>query len=87
MIVFDPEKDRRNVAKHAISLNRARELEVVVNFVDERYADGRFRAYGFIDGRFYCLAYVIRTGLVRAISLRRARKKEVRRYVEDADQS
>jgi uncharacterized DUF497 family protein len=80
-IEFDPAKDRRNVAKHGISLDRARELEIVRYLPDERFTrEPRFRAWGFIDGKAYCLAYTHRNNRLRAISLRRARKKEMERY-------
>ncbi len=82
MIEFDPEKDRKNISKHGISLRRARDLEVVVHFPDQRFTDGRFRAYGTIDEKYYCLAYVIRNGLIRAISLRRAHDYEVYDHVK-----
>jgi len=50
---------------------------------DERkdYGETRYRAWGLIDGEFYCLAFTDRDGVLRAISLRRARDKEVKRYV------
>jgi len=75
MIVFDPEKDKVNIAKHGISLGRAADLDVFA-----RVAEPRFRAYGMIGSVFFCLAYTIRDGHVRAISLRRAHSKEIRRY-------
>jgi uncharacterized DUF497 family protein len=58
-------------------------LEVLATIPDDRFTEPRKRAYGLIDGRFYCLAYVERDGDVRAISLRRAHAKEVRRYALD----
>jgi uncharacterized DUF497 family protein len=54
-----------------------------VTFVDDRYDYGevRYRAYGFIDGVAYCLAFTNRNGQVRPISLRRAHAKEMRHHV------
>jgi uncharacterized DUF497 family protein len=80
-IDFDPAKDAANVAKHGVSLARAAEFEVRARVIDIRFEERRFRAYGLIDGKTYCLAYVIRDGRVRAISLRRAHDKEYRRHV------
>lgn len=80
MIVFDPAKDAANIAKHGISLARAVELVVVVRVEDARFEETRLRAYGWIDGKMYCLAYTLRLGAVRAISLRRARMKEFGRH-------
>jgi uncharacterized DUF497 family protein len=45
----------------------------------------RFRAWGFIDGKAYCLAYTHRNNRLRGISLRRARKKEMERYAQEKD--
>lgn len=82
-VEFDPAKDELNVAKHGISLARARDIEVVAFQEDVRfgYGESRYRAWGLIDGATYCLAFVSRDGRLRAISLRRARNKEMRRHV------
>ena len=80
-IELDPIKDAANIAKHGVSLALAAELQVVARVYDDRYAEPRLRAYGLIDGETYCLAYAIRNGRVRAISLRRAHMKEYRRHV------
>ena len=49
------------------------------------YGETRYRAWGLIDGKAYCLAFTDRNGTLRAISLRRARKKEIDRYVPPED--
>ncbi len=81
MLEFDPAKDEANIAKHGISLARAADLDVLVRILDDRFEEDRRRAYGVIDGEAYCLAYTMRDGQVRAISLRRAHAKEMRRHV------
>lgn len=80
-IAFDPAKDAANIAKHGISLARAADLEVLAFVADERFAEPRFRLYGLIDGVAHCLAGTNRDGVIRVISLRRARAKEMKRYV------
>jgi len=82
-IEFDPSKDDVNRAKHGISLGRARDLDMLAVMPDTRvdYGEARFRAWGIIDGAVYCLAFTTRGDRVRAISLRRAHDKEVKRYV------
>lgn len=82
VLSYDPEKDKANLAKHGISLARAEDLQNPIGIEDTRrnYGEPRYRAFGFIDGVPYCLAYTIRNGDVRAISLRRARAKEMKRY-------
>ena len=43
--------------------------------------EDRFRAWGLIDGEYYCLVFATRDERVRAISLRRAHDKEIKRHV------
>lgn len=81
MIEFDPAKDALNREKHGISLARAEDFEIKGTIVDPYLHETRFRSFGLIDGRAYCLIYTLRLGVVRVISLRRARSKEYNRYV------
>jgi len=82
-IEFDPAKDAANIVKHGISLTRAAEMDVLA-FVDDtnRYEEPRYRLYGMIGAEAYCLAAVDRGLKVRVISLRRAHRREMERYVE-----
>lgn len=78
---FDPAKDSANVAKHGVSLASATDLEIVARLVDERFTEEvRYRAYGYIEGVAYCLAYTLRGETVRAIMLRRAHQDEMDAY-------
>lgn len=81
-IIFDPAKDRANLQKHGISLAKVEEVEWGVGVEDARkaYGERRFRAFGLIDGKPYCLVFTRRGDDLRAISLRRASQKEFRRY-------
>lgn len=85
-IEFDPAKDEANVEKHGVSLSRAADFEILAFVVDDRseYGEVRYRAWGLIDGRAHCLAFTDRNGRIRAISLRRAHQKEMRRHVPQA---
>jgi uncharacterized DUF497 family protein len=80
---FDPAKEAKNLEKHHISLERWVDLTVVALVRDDRfdYGEPRFRAYGLIDGKPYCLVFTLRNGTKRPISLRRAHAKELKRYV------
>lgn len=81
-IEFDPAKDAINIDKHGISLARAVDFEVLAYVDDHRFEDEpRFRLYGLIDGVAHCLAGTMRGETVRVINLRRAHKKEMKRYV------
>ena len=83
MVDFDPAKEAINLSKHGVSLARWADLDIAVAFVDDRhdYGEVRYRAYGYIDGVAYCLAFTNRDGKVRPISLRRVHTKEMKRYV------
>lgn len=84
IIEYDPAKEEANVQKHGISLERARDIDILALLEDDRNAYGeiRYRAWGLIDDQPHCLAFTYRDGHVRAISLRRAHRKEFERYVE-----
>lgn len=81
-IEFDPAKDAPNIAKHGVSLSRAADLEILAFVEDDRneYGETRYRAWGLIEGEYYCLVFTHRGERVRAIGLRRAHKKEIDRY-------
>jgi uncharacterized DUF497 family protein len=80
---FDPAKNDANLAKHGVSLERAVELDIQAVIADDRhdYGEVRYRAFGLIDGVAHCLVFTDRGGVLRAISLRRAHQKEMRRHV------
>ena len=83
-IIFDPKKDKANVAKHGISFNDIAlfEWEVVITTPDNRfeYGESRFVTYGFVGKRLYALIWTKRDGYVRPISFRKANKRERRFY-------
>lgn len=82
-IVFDPAKDTENLRKHGVSLALASQLDIRAVLPDDRrdYGEPRIRAFGFIEGEAYCLVFTPRNGDVRAISLRRAHARELRRHI------
>jgi uncharacterized protein len=88
-VVFDPEKDKINVAKHGISLGRASDMLVLAVIEDRRedYGEDRFRAFGLLDDLPHSLAFTERKGVIRAISLRRAHTKEFNRYAKSQTQT
>jgi uncharacterized DUF497 family protein len=87
-IEFDPDKDRSNRDKHGISLADAEKMDLAAAVVvpDERhlYRERRQRAFGLIDGRLHVLVFTMRGEVLRAISLRRANRREVSRYGQSA---
>jgi uncharacterized DUF497 family protein len=86
-IEFNPAKNAANIAKHGIALSRASEFMPELVLLDTRkdYGEPRWRGFGLIGTVAYCLAFTVRhnsdgTERVRAISLRRATRKEIERY-------
>jgi uncharacterized DUF497 family protein len=86
---FDAEKDAANRDKHGVSLAEAVKLEMLAVFEDDRfeYGEARYRAWGLIDGAYFALAFTIRDGRIRPISLRRAHTREIKRYVAQQDET
>ena len=81
-IEYDDVKDRLNVQKHGISLQRAADLTDAVEIVDNRFAYGEQRiiATGLVDGRPHVCVYTRRGSRVRVISLRKANGREANAY-------
>ena len=87
---FDPAKNLANRAKHGLSLAEAGAVDwdAAVILPDERadYGEPRWRAYAKINDRLHMAAFTVRGDMKRIISLRRANRRETRRYAR-ADQS
>lgn len=85
-IEFDSTKDAANLAKHGVSLALAAELdwEAALVWVDDRFAYGELRMIALAPKTsiLYYVAYVERGEVRRPISLRRANRREVKRYVQ-----
>lgn len=60
------------------------DFDAAIVVPDDRrdYGEARFQAVGPIRGRLHVLAFTMRGDTLRAISLRRANRSEVRRYDE-----
>lgn len=89
MYEWDDAKDAINRAKHGIgfAMAEAFDWEGAMFQQDTRfdYEEERFRAFGFIAERPYCLAYTLRGSNIRIISLRPMHMKEAKRYGLDKD--
>jgi uncharacterized protein len=83
-IEFDPVKDQINRRKHGVSLAAAASMDLdrAIVVEDRRfdYGETRFVAYAPIDGGLYVLWFTMRGAAVRAIGLRRANRRERKRY-------
>ncbi len=87
--VFDPAKDAANLAKHRVSLALAALLfdGPHLTMTDRRFDYGELRsiALGPINGRLFVCVYTDRDAERRVISLRKANRKEVKRYERDIE--
>lgn len=87
-IEFDPAKDAANFAKHGVSLALARDLDwdAALAWVDDRFDYGELRIIALAPktGILYCVAFVNRGEVRRIISLRRANRREVKRYAKNS---
>ena len=85
-IEFDPAKDAVNQAKHGVSLALSAELdwESALVWLDSRFEYGELRMVALAPrtGVVYYDAFVDRRQVRRIISLRRANRREVERYVQ-----
>jgi uncharacterized DUF497 family protein len=83
-VSFDPAKNERNISSRGISFESAEQFEwdtaLVAEDLRKEYGERRFLALGLIEGRLHAMVYTPRAGKVHVISLRKANRREVRRY-------
>lgn len=84
---FDPAKAASNLEVHGVDFSAAEDFDWETSLVveDDRadYGEQRFIAFGRIGYRVHIMVFTRRDGTVRIISLRKANKREVRRYEEE----
>ncbi len=82
----DPAKDDRNIAERGLSLDLAERLDWTTALIweDDRkdYGEQRYCVLGCIDDRVHSVVFTPRNGKLRVIGLRKANKREVKRYEE-----
>ena len=90
-ITYDPEKNEKNFAERGISFDRAAEFDwssaLVVEDRRKDYGESRFQALGFIEERLHMLVFTPRADDTHVMSLRKANKREVKRYEAKKTQS
>jgi uncharacterized protein len=83
-IKYDPRKNERNIRKRGLSFERVSDFEFEMAwFVEDQrqdYGETRIRAFGYLDGRLHSLVFTLTGAALRVISLRRANRREVKRY-------
>jgi hypothetical protein len=87
-VSFDPTKNERNIASRGISFEVAEQFEwdtaMIAEDLRRAYGERRFQALGFIAGRLHAMVFTPRAGKVHVISLRKANRRELRRYEAEA---
>lgn len=87
MPTWDEAKRRRNLREHGLDFTGCEALfdgpVVVLEDRRDRYGELRLNAIGWLDGQVVHLTYVERDDDFHAISLRKAEKHEIRRYVQE----
>lgn len=82
---WDPVKAARNLVKHGVPFEAAAEFDFdsAMFRSDRRFAYGEDRevARGRIGDRLYTLVFTRRNGRIRIISLRRANRSEMQKYL------
>ena len=85
--IFNPNKDKLNVANHGPSLSLAEKLvwDEAYVWLDPRYPYDELRMIGLIPegSTLYYVAFVDRGDVRRTISLHLAERREVKKYVEN----
>ena len=80
-ISFDPAKRERTLAERGLDFADAAQLfdGPMVTAIDDRidYREPRFVTYGWLNGEAVAMAWTVRDGSCRVISMRRMHGKEV----------
>ena len=86
LLEFDEAKSVRNRELRGIGFERFADIELgrTAWFEDARveYGERRLTAFGPIDARLHVAVVTFRSGRVRVISLRRANRREERKYAQ-----
>lgn len=79
---WDENKRIKNATIHSVDFEIIRKFDWAssISIPDERFREKRYLALGLIFRRLYALAYTVRNNKIRVISLRKANKREVRKY-------
>jgi uncharacterized DUF497 family protein len=83
-ITFDPRKSERNLRLRGIGFEKALEFDFSSARFDQDtrkdYGEIRMLALGYIGEALHALVFTVRDGAIRVISLRRANRKERKKY-------
>jgi uncharacterized DUF497 family protein len=89
-ISFDPAKNAANVRKRGLPFSLVQDefdwaSAQVIEDKRREYGERRYRALGFIGTRLHAVVYTPRATGLHVISLRKANRREVRRYATQTE--
>jgi len=88
-LIFDQAKNEVNIRQRGISFKAAASFEFNTALIwkDTRtgYGEARYCAIGHIGDRLHVLVFTPRDDAMRVISLRKANKREVKRYEQETN--
>jgi len=79
---WDETKRQSNIDKHGLDFVAANAFDwnSAMIIEDLRQDEERFIAYGYIEQRLVCIVFTVRDENIRIISMRKANKREVKKY-------
>jgi uncharacterized protein len=87
-VSFDSGKSDKNLLARGISFELATEFEwdsaLIVEDIRKDYGERRFQALGLIGDRLHMMVFTPRGNRTHVISLRKANKREAKRYEAQA---
>jgi hypothetical protein len=87
-VTFDPAKNKINIKKHGISLQRTEDFDFVTAFYDvddpQDYGEVRYNTIGWLDALLHALTFTQDGEAIHAISLRKATRQEQKTYDKES---
>lgn len=83
---WDDKKNEANQKKHGISFEDAKEVfndRNRIQYITNRGNERRYVTVGKVIKFIVAVVYTVRSGLLRIISARQARKREIHHYLEN----
>jgi uncharacterized DUF497 family protein len=89
-ISFDPAKNAANLRERGLPFSLVRDefdwaTAQVIEDKRREYGERRFRAFGFIGPRLHAVVFTRRAAVMHVISLRKANRREARRYATQTE--
>ena len=89
-ITFDLAKNAANIRERGLPFSLVKDefdwaSAKVIEDTRRDYGERRFRALGYIGARLHAVIYTLRATEMHVISLRKANRREARRYAEKAE--